>query len=344
MNEVKTELNIFCPRKSCPFYGKPGKKINKDGVYNTKSDHESRQMFYCYGGHHRFSETGFSELFGKHGSFKEYEQTSKLSSHGLSTAAIADVLLKDERTIASWQQAIGHKAERFHLFLCLTIQIKILFLQMDELWSYLKRKKQQLWVFISLEANTKFWLTFQLGSRSRHTANRLVAPLKKMGRWGNDIVLKVTTDKMAAYKHALETSMIGIPYIYLQIVKKRFKRRLITVKKHFVKGAKKDFGPKTQNTSFIERFNLTLRQKVSYLQRKTWGYCKSKENFASIMWINLFDYNYRHFHKSLRIKISQHQQKFRRRWLHQTPAMAAELTNLQLSWRFLIVVPIPITS
>ena len=41
--------------------------------------------------------------------------------------------------------------------------------------------------------------------------------------------------------------------------------------------------------------------------------------------------------------MAQHQQKFRRRWIHQTPAMAAQLTNLQLSWRFLVVSPIPIT-
>ena len=36
----------------------------------------------------------------------------------------------------------------------------------------------------------------------------------------------------------------------------------------FVKGSEDDFKGKTQNTSYIERFNLTLRQRVSYLQRK----------------------------------------------------------------------------
>jgi hypothetical protein len=41
--------------------------------------------------------------------------------------------------------------------------------------------------------------------------------------------------------------------------------RLVTVKKCFVKGAEADFKGKTQNTSYIERFNLTLRQRVSYL-------------------------------------------------------------------------------
>jgi len=65
--------------------------------------------------------------------------------------------------------------------------------------------------------------------------------------------------------------------------------RLVTVKKCFVQGSQDDFQGKTQNTSYIERFNLTLRQRVSYLQRKTLGYCKKKSNFTGILWINLFD-------------------------------------------------------
>ncbi len=40
---------------------------------------------------HRFSETAYSNLFGCHGSFKEYVQTAKMSSYGLSTEQIADV-------------------------------------------------------------------------------------------------------------------------------------------------------------------------------------------------------------------------------------------------------------
>ncbi len=55
-------------------------------------------MFNCGKEKHRFSETGYCDLFGKHGSFKEYEQMSKLSCYGLSADAIADVLLKDTRT------------------------------------------------------------------------------------------------------------------------------------------------------------------------------------------------------------------------------------------------------
>ncbi|WDN88614.1 hypothetical protein BuS5_01582 [Desulfosarcina sp. BuS5] len=154
-------------------------------------------------------------------------------------------------------------------------------------------------------------------------------------------ILKVATDKLAAYKNALENIMSEIPYAYLQIVKRRIKRRLVTVKKYFVKGTVKDFPGKSQNTSFIERLNLTLRQHISYLQRKTLGYCKNKLNFSNVMWINLFNYNYIQFHKSLRIRINNENEKFIKKYNHNTPAMQMGLTNSPLNWRYLITVPIP---
>ena len=111
----------------------------------------------------------------------------------------------------------------------------------------------------------------------------------------------------------------------------------MTVKKRIVKGKETDFGSKTQNTSYIERFNLTLRQKVSYLQRKTLGYCKNQKNFQQVLWINLFDYNYRQFHKSLRQDLTGKTQKFKRRYQYLTPAMKMGLTSTQLEWQDLIL-------
>ncbi len=340
-NPVNTDLPLFCPREGCVCYQAYDNKITKDGIYKTKSDAVPRQMYYCHGGGHRFSETGYSEFFAKHGSFKEYEQAAKMITHGLSIDAVADVLGRDVRTVAQWLPALGHKGQQMHLFLCLSIGISILFLQMDELWSYLKCKSRQLWVFIALESETKFWINFESGSRTVNTATRLVKGLRQSGKWGDDHILKVTTDKLAAYKNALANIMSDIQYAYLQIVKRRVKRRLVTVKKLFVKGIAKDFPGKTQNTSFIERLNLTLRQHVSYLQRKTLGYCKSKQNFSIIMWINLFNYNYIQSHKSQRVRINDNNEKFVSHFEHNTPSMKIGLTNSQLNWRYMIIAPIP---
>jgi IS1 family transposase len=201
---------------------------------------------------------------------------------------------------------------------------------MDELWSFCKAKNHQLWVFVAFEAQSKFWIWSELGSRTNHTANRLVAQLKRMGNFRKKNILKITTDKLAAYKNALKTPFVGIKYYYLQIVFGRFKRRLVTVKKNG-----------TQNTSFIERFNLTLRQHVSYLTRKTLGYCKNRNHFKYILLINLYNYNYIQFNKSLRLKISENPQKFKKRYKHYTPAMKMCLTQTALTWRYLVTTPIP---
>ncbi len=119
---------------------------------------------------------------------------------------------------------------------------------------------------------------------------------------------------------------------------------LVTVKKCFVNGTEDDFKGKTQNTSYIERFNLTLRQMVSYLQRKTLGYSKKKANFTATLWLNLYDYNYRSLHKSLRQPlVEQGTSRFQKKWIHRTPAMAMGLTQSALTWRGLFVIPIPVT-
>jgi len=165
---LNIESKLFCPRRDCPCYQSLDNHITKDGVYTTKNDGVARQMFNCGKGKHRFSETVFCDLFGKHGSFKEHEQMCKMSCYGLSVDEIADVLLKDTRTIAAWQRSVSRKANLFHEVIGLSITLTVLFIQMDELWSYLKNKNNTLWVFIGFEVDSRFWLNFELGSRTTH--------------------------------------------------------------------------------------------------------------------------------------------------------------------------------
>jgi hypothetical protein len=61
-------------------------------------------------------------------------------------------------------------------------------------------------------------------------------------------------------------------------------------------------------------FGITLKQRISYLQRKTIGYCKKIIHAAQMLWINLVDYNYCQFHKSLRIDINGKKEKFKKRY------------------------------
>jgi len=147
---------------------------------------------------------------------------------------IAEIDDRDARTIEKWLKAIGNKAEQFHMFIWRAYQLNLLFVLLSELWSFLCNKSHQLWVFISLDAPTKFGINFELGSRTNNTASRLVLQLKRFASLPNKTIIKFTTDKLAAYKNALQKHFAANS-LYLQIVKQRLKRRLVTVKKGFVK-------------------------------------------------------------------------------------------------------------
>jgi len=65
----------------------------------------------------------------------------KLSCYGLSADAIADVLLKDTRTIATWQRGVSKKANLFHDVICFSITLTVLFIQMDEFVVFFEKTK-----------------------------------------------------------------------------------------------------------------------------------------------------------------------------------------------------------
>ena len=53
----------------------------------------------------------------------------------------------------------------------------------------------------------------------------------------------------------------------------------------------KPVGKETGKTSYIERFNNTLRQRVSRLVRKTLSFSKSVENHIGAIWYFIHHYN-----------------------------------------------------
>ena len=77
-----------------------------------------------------------------------------------------------------WQRCISKKYDKFQPFICTLLTLNLLFLQMDELWSYLGKKQKQRWVFIGFEVESRFWINVELGSRTTHTATKLVSGIK----------------------------------------------------------------------------------------------------------------------------------------------------------------------
>ncbi|MGD1941079.1 MAG: IS1 family transposase, partial [Leptolyngbyaceae cyanobacterium] len=116
--------------------------------------------------------------------------------------------------------------------------------QMDELWSFVNHKGHKQWVWLAMDADTREIIGCHIGDRSRTSARQLWQSLPAVYRQ----CAQVYTDYWDAYE------------------------TVIPSQRHFPVG--KDSGL----TSYIERLNNTLRQRIARLVRKTLSFSKNLEN------------------------------------------------------------------
>lgn len=89
-------------------------------------------------------------------------------------------------------------------------------------------------------------------------------------------------------------------------------------------------------TSFVERANLTLRELIAALSRRTWSMAYDIYHLRlHIMW-GLSYYHLARSHQSLQVRV-----RGPSRYRYRTPAMAAGLTNHRWSVADILLVPLP---
>jgi IS1 family transposase len=118
-------------------------------------------------------------------------------------------------------------------------------------------KGNKQWVWLALDADTREIVGVYIGARDEKAARQLWNSLPPVYRQ----CAVAYTDFWAAYAAVLPS------------------------KRHRV------VGKETGKTSYIERFNNTLRQRVSRLVRKTLSFSKSLENHIGAIWYFVHYYN-----------------------------------------------------
>ncbi len=119
------------------------------------------------------------------------------------------------------------------------------------------RLKMQVWIWFALNRDTREIVGVYLGDRSKGSAKKLWDSLpnayKKYGF--------AFTDQLLSYTAA------------------------------FPKNQLRQCEKSTGATSHIERFNLTVRQRISRLVRKSLAFSKKLENLVGAVWMFVHDYN-----------------------------------------------------
>ena len=140
--------------------------------------------------------------------------------------------------------------------------------------------------------------------------------------------------------------------VYGQVKKIVRRRRLVKVEHTMLWGEQKDLKAGLLklglsgriNTAFVERLNLTIRQGVSMLVRRTWGRAKySPELKLHLQWWRAY-YHFVRYHASLRVGYAQpilrKGKQIACRYRSRTPAMVAGLATRRWSALELISIPV----
>ena len=125
------------------------------------------------------------------------------------------------------------------------------------MWSFVGKRANKQWIWIAMDANTRQVIAFHVGDRSRESAKEL---------WANIPVAyreqaRFHTDQYEAYKGVIP------PERHHAITKQ------------------------ARKTNHIERFNNTLRQRLSRLVRETLSFSKKLANHIGAIRYFICHYN-----------------------------------------------------
>ena len=262
-------------------------------------------------------------------------QILKALIEGCSIASVTRLTGAAKMTILSLIAEVGEACLRFH-----DAQVRGLDtrnVQCDEVWSFCYSKEKNtpvekrgqgrgsVWTWTALDADSKMMISWVVSDRSQAAADAIMADIKL--RTTNR--MQINSDGLPSYVEAVVKTFLPGDVDHAEIVKtfanskpisdvspnsaaSRYSPgRILTVEKRIAFGEPDE---ERASTSYMERWNLTLRMSNRRFTRLTNAFSKKLTNHAYMLAITMVYYNFCRKHRSLDGK---------------TPAMVAGLTEYQ---------------
>ncbi len=285
------------------------------------------------------------------------------SGSRLSVAAAVRVFGHRHATITTWLTRAGtHSATLYDRTFR---HLHLLHIQFDELRTRLRCRAHTLWLWVAVDPFSKIIPVLRLGPCTQDAAHRVVHDLS--GRLAPGCIPIFTSDGLNLYFYALTAHFgqwvagvgrqarqwqVAAGLLYGQVKKTYRRRKLVRVTAVLRCGTRATLRTALQglgfsgrlNTAFVERVNLTLRQSIAALARRTWATMQAAPQLlAHLEWWCAY-YHFVRPHQSLRQALGQPIERGGRRrpqrYRQRTPAMAAGLTNRR--WRVCEVLTLPL--
>jgi IS1 family transposase len=370
----------FCPHRGCRYRG--WLRLGNLRANGHPSGGPWRQ-FQCTACQGYFPKHHGTLLHGKQVAVELIVRVLACLAEGLGIRATARVFEVAPNTVLDWLvEAADHLRAFSAYFLC---DLHVKQLQLDELYAVLSAVKDgeittakaikrlsrsPHWVWVAIDPVTKLLVAIDGGERTLAMAQRFVHHVAQV--LAPDCAPLFLTDGFREYMTALLTHYghwmqperhqargpgpkprwMPLPaLLYAQVVKTIRRRRLVDVKHRVVFGTLEAVNQVLSplgwqiNTSLVERFNLSLRQHVAAIGRRTSTRCKGEAGLCQQLVLYHVYYNFVLPHASLRQPLAEpvatKGHGSTKQWRPCTPAMAVGLTDHAWSLREVLLFRVP---
>jgi IS1 family transposase/transposase-like protein len=328
-----------CPVPDCDYFGITDESIHALVGNGKRGKRKGIQTLKCQCCWSSFSTRRNTPLYHLKTHPDRVEMCLWLLAEGMDLSVMVRFTGHVVATLSRWLTRAGLHSENLHSLLF--VQLEVDYLQLDELFAPVAGNKRKSWLWVAIEPVTKIIPALHLGGRKKEDAYHFVHHLKLS--LAEDCIPAITSDGLRAYFFAITAHFgewIGGTWVvsnllaYGQLVKRRNKKkgdgksytitRMMCGKRWQLFQTLREQGfRETIQTAFIERVNLTIRQGIAPLSRRTWSLSKSQESLLlHVHWWRAF-YHLARPHQSLRVRVPGLKRRYRKR----TPAMAAGLTD-----------------
>ena len=328
VDKARTVKKPRCLNPTCSLHGNvESTGIIRYGFYRTTAGKRRRSR--CIGCGQTFSTTKGTPYDRLQHRRATFDSVVTLRVEGVSLSAIARIERLAWHTVARWRERAAAVCRHFRHGR--TTGFVATELQADEIRSFTGGKTRPAWVFAAIEVWSRLWTSTVVGRRSyRNTLalGRDVATRRKSAA-GPLIV----TDGFEFYGTVIRR-VFGPAALYAQVIQTRRHDRVVRVERRAVIGAAwrldqaltHSEDSSTVNTSFIERLNLTIRQSLAYLSRRTLSHARSTDTLEAHLELLRCYYNFVRPHGALKCGRET-----------RTPAMQAGLATRRLTLRDIFV-------
>ncbi len=338
-SERKSRRGFACPNPHCTYCGVTDDQLHALVGYGS---HNDIQRFKCQACAKVFTSRVNTPLYYLKTDPKQVEFVLWFLAEGVDVSVLVRFTGHADATLARWLERMGSHSQGWHNLLFRNLILTLV--QMDELYTRIRTTASAAWLWLAFDPVSKAIPSLHIGGRTKDDAFALVHDFQL--RLSPDCIPAATTDGLRSYFYAL-TAHFGSWFRppkartdhwqpsadlhYGQFVKRKNKRhvtfthtRMLWGKRHALFARLREAGllPLIQ-TAFVERVNLTFRQSVAALSRRTWAYAPTERHLLlHCEWFRLY-YHFARAHESLALEGPGLKRRFR----SHSPAMALDLTD-----------------